>query len=349
MNKIINISFKRITLRSLLVAACIISLAMLPFSAGTALAAAVNYQPVLTAAPVSGTAPLTVNFTRSVTTDPNGPIISYVTLNYGDSNPGISGTLDFGDGTLTYTLNQTSSHTYMLPGTYFANLTVFYVDNTSVTTTLIITVNTSVIPEQPPLITASPASGTAPLTVALTSSATMNPNGPLINSYQVNYGDGTSNQFILNAGNGVTSFTGTSSHIYTTAGTCTATLTVTYNNAASASATTTIIVNPAVSTVLRSTAINLSATLQKNKVSATGTVVVQDGNGFVMPGAVVSVTWVKPSGGTVTQTATTNSIGIAKFNISGNRGTYTLTVKNIQKTGYSFDSANSVLSRSITK
>ena len=180
MNKIMNISFKRITLRSLFVAACIISLAMLPFSAGTALAAAVNYQPVLTATPVSGTAPLAVNFTRSVTTDPNGPIISYVTLNYGDSNPGMSGTLDFGDGTLTYTLNQTSSHTYMLPGTYFANLTVFYVDNTSVTTTLIITVNTSVIPEQLPLITASPSSGTAPLTVTLTSSATIIQTDPLL-------------------------------------------------------------------------------------------------------------------------------------------------------------------------
>ncbi len=344
-----NISFKRITLRSLLVAACIVSLAMLPFSAGTALAAPVNYEPVLTATPVSGTAPLTVNFTRSVTTDPNGSIISYVTLNYGDSNPGISGTLDFGDGTPTYTLNQTSSHTYIQSGVYFANLTVFYVDNTSVTTMLIITINPSVIPEQLPLITASPSSGTAPLTVALTSSATMNPNGPLINSYQVNYGDGTSNQFILNTGNGVTSFTGTSSHLYTTAGTYTATLTVTYNNAVSASATTTIIVNPAVSTVLRSTAINLSATLQKNKVNATGTVVVQDGNGLIMPGALVSVTWVKPGGGTVTQTATTNSTGSAKFNISGNRGTYMLTVKNIQKTGYSFDSANSVLSRSIAK
>jgi PKD repeat protein len=344
-----NKSLKHINLRGLLVAACIISLAMLPFSVGTALAAAVNYEPVLTATPVSGTAPLTVNFTRSVTTDPNGPIISHVALNYGDSNPGISGTLDFGDGTPTFTLNQTSSHTYILSGVYFANLTVFYVDNTSVTTTLIITVNPSVIPEQLPLITASPSSGTAPLTVALASSATMNPNGPLINSYQVDYGDGTSNQFILNAGNSVTSFTGTSSHVYTTAGTYTATLTVTYNNAVSASATTTIIVNPAVSTVLRSTAINLSATLQKNKVNATGTVIVQDSNGVAISGAVVAVTWTKPGGGTVTQTVTTNSNGIAKFNTSGNRGTYTLTVKNLRKTGYSFDSVNSILSKSITK
>ena len=349
MNKITNISLKRMTLRGLLVAACIISLVMLPFSASTALAAAVNYQPVLTATPVSGTAPLTVNFTRSVITDPNGPIISYVTLNYGDSNPGVSGTLDFGDGTPTFTLNQISSHTYIQSGVYFANLTVFYVDNTSVSTTLIITVNPSVIPEQLPLITASPSNGTAPLTTTLTSSATMNPNGPMINSYQVNYGDGTSNQFILNTGNGVTSFTGTSSHVYTTAGTYTATLTVTYNNAVSASATTTIIVNPVVDTVLRSTAVNLSATLKKTTVNVSGTVIVQDGNGVSIPGAVVSITWVKPNGRMVTQNAKTNANGVAKFSTSGNPGTFTLTVTNIRKTGYSFDSVNSVLSGSITK
>ena len=70
---------------------------------------AANFQPVLTATPVSGTAPLTVNFTRSVTSDPNGPIVSYVTLDYGDSlSPGISGLVDFGDGTQTFTLDKTS-------------------------------------------------------------------------------------------------------------------------------------------------------------------------------------------------------------------------------------------------
>ncbi len=138
-----------------------------------------NHQPVLTATPVSGTAPLTVNFTRSVTGDPNGPIISYVTLDYGNG-PGTFNPIDFGDGTPTFTLNQNSSTTYMLPGTYTAALTVFYNNNTSVTTTVIITVNPSVTPGQPPLITASPVSGTAPLTVTLTSSATTDPNGPLI-------------------------------------------------------------------------------------------------------------------------------------------------------------------------
>jgi PKD repeat protein len=202
----------------------------------------VNYQPVLTATPMTGNAPLTVNFNRSVTSNPNGPIISYATLNYGDG----TGPVDFGDGTSTFALNINSSRTYMLPGTYTATFTVVYNNNTSASAAVTITVNPSVIPEQLPLITATPSSGTAPLTVTLTSTATMNPNGPLISSYQVAYGDGTSNQFILNAGDGATTFTGNSIHIYTIAGAYNATLTVSYVNGVTASNSVTILVNPAV-------------------------------------------------------------------------------------------------------
>jgi PKD repeat protein len=308
-----------------------------------------NYQPVLTATPGSGSAPLNVNFTRSVTGDPNGPIISYVTLNYGDSSPGISGTLDFGDGTSTFTLNQNSSHIYQLPGAYNATLTVFYTDNTSISTTATIIVSPSVTPAQLPVITATPVSGTAPLAVTFTSSATSASSGPLINSYAINYGDGTSNQFILNFGNGTPTFTGTSSHTYTTSGTFPVTLTVTYNNATTATAGVTITVNPVVTQTLRSSAINLSTTLQRNRVNVTGNVSVKDSNGTAIPGAVVSSTWAIPGGGTVRQSATTNSTGIARFNTSGGRGTYTLNLNSISKTGYSFDSANSVLSKSITR
>jgi PKD repeat protein len=308
---------------------------------------AANFQPVLTASPLSGTAPLTVNFTRSVTTDPNGPIISFVTLEYGDSAPGISGTLDFGDGTQTFTLDKISSHAYNTAGTYTATLTVSYSNNTRVSKTVTIAVSPSVTPAQPPLITASPVSGTVPLTVTLTSSAASNP--PLISSYTVNYGDGARDQFILNAGDGAPSFNSSTSHTYTAAGTYIATLTVFYTNAVSASATVTVTVNPAVSQVMRSTAINLSATLQRSRVNVTGIVVVESSSGAAIPGAVVSTTWARPGSGAVTQTATTNSSGIARFSTSGGRGTYTLTVNNISKTGYSFDSANSVLSKSITK
>ncbi len=308
-----------------------------------------NYQPVLTATPLSGSAPLTVNFNRAVTTDPNGPIISTVLLSYGDS-VGLSGPTDIGDGTRTYTLNKTSSHTYNLPGAYTASLTVLYADNTVVTEPVVINVSPSVIPAQPPLITATPSSGTAPLNVALTSTATMDPNGPLINSYSVNYGDGTGNSFILNFGDGVTTFTETSNHTYTAVGTYTATLSVAYSDATIANGTTTVVVNPVVAIpVLRSTAINLSATLQRSRVNASADVVVGNGSGVAVSGAVVAATWTKPGGATVTQTATTGSTGVARFSTSGSRGTYTLTVANIGKTGYNFDGANSVLSSSITR
>jgi PKD repeat protein len=347
MNSIKNTTLPRMTLRSLLLAVCIVSLAIQLFAAHPVSAAAVSattFQPVLTASPVSGNAPLTVNFVRSVTTDPNGPTISYAVLNYGDG----TGPVDFGDGTTTFAINSSSSHTYMA-GTYAATFTVYYNNATSLGTMVTITVDPSLTPEQPPLITASPTSGTVPLTVALTSSATMAPTGPMINSYQVNYGDGTSDQYILNFGDGAASFSRTTSHIYSAVGTYTATLTVTYNNAASASSSVTIIVNPVVSTVLRSTAIDLTGTLVKSKVSATGNVAVKDSNGMAIAGAVVSATWTKPGGGTSTQSVTTSSTGIAKFSTSGNRGTYTLKVNNISKTGYSFDKINSVLSNSITK
>jgi PKD domain len=155
--------------------------------------------------------------------------------------------------------------------------------------------------------------------------------------------DGTIASYSWNFGDGGNSTAANPSHTYT------ATLTVTDNNNASASAAVTIIVNPGSNTVLRSTAIDLSAALQGKKVSVTGNVVVKSASGAAMSGAVVSATWAIPGGTKAAQTATTNSTGIAKFSTKADRGTYTLTVTNITKTGYTFDASNSVLTKSITK
>ena len=195
-----------------------------------------------------------------------------------------------------------------------------------------------VVSNQPPtaVMSATPSTGAAPLTVTFDGSGSTDPDGTIA-SYSWNFGDG---------GN---STAANPSHTYTSAGTYTATLTVTDNNNASASGTVTIIVNPASNTVLRSTAINLSATLQGRKVSVSGNVVVMNASGAAVSGAVVSATWAIPGGATAAQTATTSSTGIAKFSTTGGRGTYTLTVSNISKTGYTFDAANSVLTKSITK
>ncbi len=59
--------------------------------------------------------------------------------------------------------------------------------------------------------------------------------------------------------------------------------------------------------------------------------------------------WTKSGGTTVSQSATTDPGGKAQFQTTGGRGTYTLTVNNVTKSGHTLDPANSVLSKSITK
>jgi hypothetical protein len=100
---------------------------------------------------------------------------------------------------------------------------------------------------------------------------------------------------------------------------------------------------------LRSSDIQLSARLRKGSVSVSGKVVVTDETGAAVRSAMVEGRWTHPDGSTIVRYAYSNKRGQAKFSTSGDRGTYTLTVANITKTGYTFDSANSVLSESITK
>jgi hypothetical protein len=80
----------------------------------------------------------------------------------------------------------------------------------------------------------------------------------------------------------------------------------------------------------------------------TGLVAVKDQKGTAMAGATVMTTWKLPNGTTQKQTSVTTG-GNANFTVKGGKGTYTATVTNITKTGYTFDSANSVLTKSITK
>src|SRR5207249_3028595 len=73
----------------------------------------VNRLPVasLSASPTQGTAPLTVSFDGSASTDPDGSVVSY--------------TFSFGDGSADVTQSSpTIQHTYNNAGDYFATLTV---------------------------------------------------------------------------------------------------------------------------------------------------------------------------------------------------------------------------------
>jgi hypothetical protein len=108
--------------------------------------------------------------------------------------------------------------------------------------------------------------------------------------------------------------------------------------------------NGVVATTLHSASIGLSATLMKNnQVSVNGIVTVKDANGTSVSGATVAATWTRPSGTTVSQTASSDTSGGSNFSTKGARGTYTLRINNITKAGYTFDKTSSVLSKSITK
>ena len=106
---------------------------------------------------------------------------------------------------------------------------------------------------------------------------------------------------------------------------------------------------PVTSSALRSTNIALSGKVKRNIVIVTGVVTVQDANGVAASNASVSATWTLPNGSTQNQTATTDTNGNATFSTKSGGGTYRLTVTNIIKSGYIFDSANSILTASITK
>jgi len=100
--------------------------------------------------------------------------------------------------------------------------------------------------------------------------------------------------------------------------------------------------------VMRVTSLDLSASLRRGRVTATGTVTVRTAGGAAVPYAVVAVRWTRPDGSTRAATAPTDSGGRALVSTGGSRGTYVLTITGVTRSGYSFDAAGSVLSRSIS-
>ena len=181
----------------------------------------VNYRPTatLTSDVTSGPAPLAVTYTLGAS-DVDGTIASW-TLQYGD------GTSTSGAGTPP----ATQGKTYLLDGTYTANLTV--TDNASGTRTVsrVIMVSTN----QPPTstIVANVTSGNAPLDVMLTLGGA-DADGSVA-SWSLSYGDGTSTSG--------TSLPTIRTHQYAVSGSFQANLTVTDNLGSATTSSTTISVN----------------------------------------------------------------------------------------------------------
>jgi len=286
-------------------------------------AVAPNQAPVAVASAdtTSGNAPLSVVFSAEGSYDPDGFI----------------GNIEwrFSDGGMYY--GGTAYHTFTTVGTHTAQVTVY--DSRGGTGTATVTIVVGGV-NQPPVAnaTATPTSGNAPLTVAFSSAGSSDPDGA-IKSYQWSFGDAF----------GYTSNEPNPTYSYGYAGTYTATLTVTDNNNVSSTDIVVITVSPDPATAVRSTAVNLSASLRGSKVKVTGQVVVKDGTGAALSGASVSATWTLPNGATIGQAAVTDRKGLASFSTTAGRGTYTLTVTDIYKYLYTFDPAGSVLSKSITK
>jgi serine protease len=169
-----------------------------------------------TATPITGYAPLTVNFNGSTSADTDGNVTQY--------------SWAFGDGQTGSGVS--TSHTYTEPGTYLATLTVTDDDGATAESTLEIMVTEQT--NQTPIasFTASTMAGEVPLIVKFNAAASTDPDGA-ITQYHWNFGDGYA------------TFGLTSSHEYTSSGTFNVILTVTDNEGATDTAVKTITVEKA--------------------------------------------------------------------------------------------------------
>lgn len=181
----------------------------------------------------SGSAPLTVNFNGTTSTAAK-TITSYA--------------WDFGNGQTG--TGSTAFTTYSTPGTYDAELTITDTDGDVDSKTVTITVAEPPNVAPTAAIGTSGVSGNAPFTVDFSGGGSSDP-------------DGTIASYAWNFGNGQTATTADASATYNSAGTYTATLTVTDDKGATGTATQVITVAPKP---------NVAPTAVANVVSVVGTV-----------------------------------------------------------------------------
>jgi len=87
----------------------------------------------------------------------------------------------------------------------------------------------------------------------------------------------------------------------------------------------------------------------RRTVSVTAEISVTDSDDNAIPGATVLGHWTLPTGSTISAIGDTGRNGVVRFMTSGRPGTYTLTIDQVELTGYSYDRANSEVSESITR
>ena len=230
---------------------------------------------VASATPTSVRQGLPVSFSSAGTTDPDGTIVSYH--------------WSFGDGSTATTANPT--HAYALAGTRTAVLTV--TDNNggvATASTDVITITPNLAPTA--VAAGTPGTGKVPLLVSFTSAGSSDPDGT-VTGYNWSFGDGSADKATASA-----------THAYTTAGTYTATLTVTDDFGATNTATVTTVVN---ANVAPTAVVNATPQSGPRALSVSFT-----GSGSVdSDGTITSYAWDFGNGGTSTaanptQTYTSN-------------------------------------------
>jgi outer membrane protein assembly factor BamB len=176
----------------------------------------------LSATPVSGDAPLDVDFDAGASHDSDGTIVRYDWDLDGDGN------YEFYDG------GATPSHTYATAGVFTARLRVTDDDGAQATDTTSITVNVPGNSSPTASLSASPVSGDTPLSVDFDASASSDSDGTIVRYDWDLDGDGNYEYYDGGA---------TPSHTYTAAGVFTARLRVMDDDGAQATDTTSITVN----------------------------------------------------------------------------------------------------------
>jgi len=101
--------------------------------------------------------------------------------------------------------------------------------------------------------------------------------------------------------------------------------------------------DPVQADTLHVNSITLSYSIRGKRVTVQSLVSIFDQNGSPVPSATVSGEWTLPSGAFVTQSASTNTSGIASFRYTSKlRGTYEFCVTNVVKSGYIYDPAQNL-------
>ncbi|WP_448874899.1 PKD domain-containing protein [Desulfobulbus propionicus] len=279
-------------------------LAYAPDTSSTPTEETATLQAVIQATPLTGTAPVTVQFSAASST---GSISQYQ--------------WDFGDGSVAE--SSTVSHEYTSAGTYTAKLTVTTSSGSSSTATVSVIATEPAVASTPPtaVVSSSSAAGPAPLSVSFDATGSSASGSATITGYSWSFGDGTS-------------ATGASAtHSFTSAGTYSTVLTVTDSNGLTSSASTPVVVTAAAENVAPKAVISATPT----SGSAPLTVTFDGSASSDSDGTIASYTWhfgdgSSASGKTVSHTYTTEASFAATLQVTDDLGatattSTTITVK----------------------